>query len=192
MSGLKDQFEKNGYVILDGILAEESPQLISHLNEVMARRDPSQKTDWNSSGFVMSPTDPNVVQKIQSIGKFYPEVCSAVFRNEKIQSVLKQLTAVGDQDFFGTKFFPMRPGSTSVNWHQDNHFFGTASPQITSCAVYLEKCTRQNGCLRVVPGSHLEGEVPHSPGEGIWANGEWALTTDESRAVDVNCTSAER
>lgn len=85
-------------------------------------------------------------------------------------------------------FFPMLPGGTSVHWHQDNHFFGTASPHIVSCAVYLEPTDVQNGSLKIVPGSHLEGEVPHCPGKGEWANGEWA-EVDEDRAVDVVCTA---
>ena len=41
-------------------------------------------------------------------------------------------------DVFGTKFFPMRPGGVSVDWHQDCHYFGTASERIISCGVYLE------------------------------------------------------
>ena len=36
-------------------------------------------------------------------------------------------------------------------------------------------------------GSHLEGEVEHTPGKGEWANGEWANSVDESRAVDIVC-----
>jgi hypothetical protein len=32
----------------------------------------------------------------------------------------------------GTKFFPMWPGGSSVSWHQDCHYFGTASAQIIS------------------------------------------------------------
>ena len=30
------------------------------------------------------------------------------------------------------------PEGVSVNWHQDCHYFGTASPRIISCGVYLE------------------------------------------------------
>lgn len=175
-------------MVLDGILAEETSSVIEQLNEIMKNRTANDESDWNSTGFVMSPTEPDSVQKIQSLGLYYPGVCDLVFKNEKIQSVLRTLTDIGEQDFFGTKFFPMRPGGTSVNWHQDNHFFGTASPQITSCAVYLEATDRENGSLKVIPKSHLDGEVKHGPGEGIWANGEWALDVDESKAIDIKCS----
>ena len=43
-------------------------------------------------------------------------------------------------DVFGTKFYPMNtPGATSTGWHQDNHYFGTSSDRVVSCAVYLHE-----------------------------------------------------
>ena len=76
-------------------------------------------------------------------------------------------------DVFGTKFFPMWPGGVSVNWHQDCHYFGTASPKIISCGIYLEDTDEENGCLQVVPGSHTRN-FEHCPGNGLHAQGEWA------------------
>ena len=64
-------------------------------------------------------------------------------------------------DVFGTKFFPKLPdGGTSTRWHQDNYYFGTDTDRIVSCGIYLEKDSDvENGCLRVVPGSHRMGEI---------------------------------
>ena len=113
--------------------------------------------------------------------------CAPLQWMRQVQGALRECTQQpSGMDFFGTKCFPMRPGGTSVSWHQDNHYFGTSSSQIVSCAVYLEDTDRANGSLRVIPGSHLEGEVPHCPGVGEWANGEWAVV-DERRAIDVVC-----
>ena len=42
--------------------------------------------------------------------------------------------------------------------------------------------------MQVIPRSHLLGAVEHSPGEGEWANGEWA-TVDEAAAVNVECSA---
>ena len=50
-------------------------------------------------------------------------------------------------DMFGSKFYPMSvPGATSTGWHQDNHYFGTNSDRVVSCAIYLEETARDNGC----------------------------------------------
>ncbi|MBM3277925.1 MAG: phytanoyl-CoA dioxygenase family protein [Candidatus Handelsmanbacteria bacterium] len=61
-----------------------------------------------------------------------------------------------DLDVFGTKFLPKLPGGgSSTHWHQDNYYFATISAQVLSCGIYLEEADRDNGCLRVVPRSHL-------------------------------------
>ena len=66
-------------------------------------------------------------------------------------------------------------GGRSVGWHQDSHYFGTKNcPTIISAAVYLEETTVENGCLRVISGSHNKGiEYKHVPGHAEWKQGEW-------------------
>merc|ERR1711937_1067294 len=91
-------------------------------------------------------------------------------------------------DVFGTKFFPSFPGITTVSWHQDSHFFGTSSPSIVSMAVYLEDTDKTNGCLQVVPGSHITEDGltrPHTPGEGELTQGEWSEKPSDESIVDV-------
>ena len=87
-------------------------------------------------------------------------------------------------DIFGTKFFPKLPGGgTSTHWHQDNYYFGTTSERIISCGCYLEPADTDNGCLRVVPGSHRGGGiVEHRQEQGM--HGSWT-EVDEAAAVDI-------
>ena len=88
-------------------------------------------------------------------------------------------------DVFGTKFFPkLSGGGTSVFWHQDNFYFGTQSDEIISCAIYLQDSDIENGCLRIVPKSHLTDEIAqhHSKDDSY---GSWVETIDESQVVDV-------
>lgn len=89
---------------------------------------------------------------------------------------------------FGSKFFPMLPrGGTSTGWHQDNHYFGTNSDRVVSCGIYLEDADRSNGCLRLLPGTHLHGElVEHSAGQGKMAHGRWT-EVNEAEAHFVEC-----
>ena len=89
---------------------------------------------------------------------------------------------------FGSKFFPMLPGGgTSTGWHQDNHYFGTNSDRVVSCGIYLDAADAGNGCLRLLPRSHLSGQlVEHSAGTGTYAHGNWAQI-DESQALLVEC-----
>jgi len=129
---------------------------------------------------------PGRLHKIQGVGVVDPRALELA-RAPEVVGCVEGL--IGPEiDVFGTKFFPMLgPLATSTSWHQDNHYFGTNSDRVVSCAIYLEATNRANGCLQVVPGSHRTGElVPHDSGRGNWAHGNWA-TVDESQAVDVVC-----
>lgn len=48
-----------------------------------------------------------------------------------------------------------------VSWHQDATYWGLSHPDVVTAWVALTPSNRANGCLRVVPGSHLTPVQPH-------------------------------
>jgi ectoine hydroxylase len=49
-------------------------------------------------------------------------------------------------------------------WHQDyGYWYGDKCPypRLISCMVALDRATKENGCLQVIPGSHLAGRLNH-------------------------------
>ncbi len=77
-----------------------------------------------------------------------------------------------------------------VSWHQDGYYWGLDAPRLASAWIALTGSTPANGCLRVVPGSHLHDRLPHEgrPGteNNLLASGlEIAVEVDESQARDV-------
>ncbi len=49
-------------------------------------------------------------------------------------------------------------------WHQDYGYWyqnGVLFPLLTSVSIAVDAATRENGCLQVIPGSHLCGRVEH-------------------------------
>ena len=64
----------------------------------------------------------------------------------------------------GTRFFVKYPRGDEgefFTWHQDATFWGLEPPTAFTCFVALDPCTPESGCLRVIPGSHHRGLVPH-------------------------------
>ena len=41
-----------------------------------------------------------------------------------------------------------------VSWHQDSHYWGLSEPPLVSAWIALTDSTVDNGCLRVLPGTH--------------------------------------
>lgn len=58
---------------------------------------------------------------------------------------------------------PPRIGSEK-KWHQDAAYFRVSDPNlIAGVWIALDRATRENGCMQVIPGSQLGGPVPHVP-----------------------------
>ncbi|MEK9753325.1 MAG: phytanoyl-CoA dioxygenase family protein [Rhodospirillaceae bacterium] len=64
---------------------------------------------------------------------------------------------------WSTAFFAKRPGDGAhVSWHQDLNYWGLEPGDVVSAWLALTPATLDNGCMRMVPGSHKWlGEAHH-------------------------------
>lgn len=72
-------------------------------------------------------------------------------------------------------------GGREKPWHQDNAYF-KLQPDTPTLGVWiaLDPATPENGCMHVIPGSHLEGPRPH------FMRRDWQICdTDVATARDV-------
>lgn len=106
--------------------------------------------------------------------------------------VLDAVTQVLGPDVlvWNTHWFPKFPGDGSyVSWHQDATYWGLHPPDVTTAWIALTQSTRENGCLRVVPGTHRGDLLPqretYAPSNMLSRGQEIAVEVDEQRAVDL-------
>jgi len=64
---------------------------------------------------------------------------------------------------------PPTVGAGEVGWHQDYPFFPHTNYDLVACMFVLDDATPDNGCMRVIPGSHLRGPVDHYQADGSFA-----------------------
>ena len=87
--------------------------------------------------------------------------------------------------------FSKRPRSPDyVSWHQDGAYWDLSEPGVVSAWIALSPSTPENGCLRVVPGSHTRRTLPfaesaRSADNLLISGAEISVEVDESSAVDV-------
>jgi ectoine hydroxylase-related dioxygenase (phytanoyl-CoA dioxygenase family) len=76
-----------------------------------------------------------------------------------------------------------------VSWHQDNYYSNLHLTPSLSAWIALRDSTVDNGCMRVVPGSHREGVLPHEEkgdANNLLQQGhEIQVEVNEDEAVDV-------
>lgn len=85
-------------------------------------------------------------------------------------------------------------GRTFAGWHQDSVYL-PVDPILVFGALALSDCGADAGCLRVIPGSHKWGSLPHQDTEddsSILARGQYiSVDFDKSKAVDLPLRAGE-
>jgi hypothetical protein len=76
-----------------------------------------------------------------------------------------------------------------VSWHQDSTYWGLSQPDIVTAWVALSVSHVPNGCMRVIPGTHLKDQLPHKDtfaANNLLTRGqEVQVEVDEKAAVDI-------
>ena len=91
---------------------------------------------------------------------------------------------------WGSGFFIKDPHDPArVTWHQDSTYWGLSKPDVITAWVAFTPSTTENGCMRVMPGTHTLPQLPHrdtfSPENLLSRGQEIAVEVDESKALDV-------
>jgi len=73
-----------------------------------------------------------------------------------------------------------------VSWHQDSTYWGLSHPDVVTAWIALSVSSVENGCMRVIPGSHLKDQLPH---RDTYAENN-LLTRGQEVMVDVNDADA--
>src|SRR5947209_20513489 len=80
---------------------------------------------------------------------------------------------------------PPTIGAGEVGWHQDFPFFPHTNFDLLACMFLLDDATPDNGCMRVIPGSHHLGPVPHEEDGRFRGHVTERRYVDDSQAVDL-------
>jgi non-haem Fe2+, alpha-ketoglutarate-dependent halogenase len=85
-------------------------------------------------------------------------------------------------------FYKPQRDLSYVSWHQDSVYSTWHLTPSTSAWIALTGSQRENGCMRVIPGSHKQGILSHANVRddlNLLVRGEQVTTVDESQALDV-------
>jgi len=161
------QYRRDGYLVLHGLLGERS---VSACRQALAdlasgRIAARQTTLMFESGTV--PEKLTADERELYIRKYMDYVedapaLKAAAMNRRLHLALDQLLGSGRVLFQEMALIkPPRIGADKP-WHQDAAYFRVSDPGlIVGVWIALDPALRMNGCMEVVPGSHLGGAVPH-------------------------------
>jgi ectoine hydroxylase-related dioxygenase (phytanoyl-CoA dioxygenase family) len=109
----------------------------------------------------------------------------ALARDPRILDIVEDL--LGPNIMLYYSMFMMKPPRQgfAAPWHQDFAFFVHDRARMLACQVYVDDSTLENGCIKVVPGSHKLGLLNHFDGETFTEKVQGDTSHFDAQAVTV-------
>ena len=122
----------------------------------------SQSADLAEKVQNLRNTDPKLAERALGTNchLLFPWLHEVTHMNEILDEVEKLIGT--DILLWSASFFIKDPGSKSyVSWHQDSTYWGLKPLEIATAWLALTPSKSSNGCMQVIPGSHLRGQSEH-------------------------------
>ena len=155
------QYQSDGYTVLEKSLNDSAVAALRSHVEAIAAGDlplPTECIEFDPG----APQERHIdnLRKINNPARHDP-----FFMDHATQANLLDAAEAllgPDIKFFDDQLFIKGPGGIEKTYHQDSAYFQIEPMAILTAWVALDDVTLKNGCLWVVPGSHLEGLKEHS------------------------------
>jgi hypothetical protein len=115
-------------------------------------------------------------------------------QNPDLLDIVEQIIGP-DVILWGSQVFSKPAGDgMAIPWHQDGQYWPMRPLATVTVWVAVDPATTENGCLRVIPGTHEHGLMPHetSDAAGLALNQGVARNAfEDSDAVDIELQAGQ-
>ncbi|RDD60934.1 phytanoyl-CoA dioxygenase family protein [Ferruginivarius sediminum] len=173
------EYDEQGFIIARGILPAD---LLQELQDVTsALWEKGRQISGSDNYYDIAPGHTAETPLIRRISR--PTELHDVYVKTAFDSVVGDLAADllgGAVKFYHSKINFKLPGSkaSDVQWHQDWPHFPHTNFDLLAVSVPMHARTRDNGCIKAVPGSHRRGPL------STWRDGTYVFTCEDSMTLD--------
>ena len=184
----QEQMTRDGYCVIDDILSVDFlHQLREETERLIERHEPHPDVRYQGQHVNIRGTDNAIIQKLLDW--------------KPTRQALEKLGFGDFESNGGVIILTKDPGEPPLYWHQDwmrwhDPISCSPWPQTMFVSYYLSDTSIENGCLKVIPGSHLK-RIPfhdqlvpaHEQGARFIEEDHPIMFSDQPEQVDV-CVSA--
>ncbi|MFW2828527.1 phytanoyl-CoA dioxygenase family protein [Sphingomonas sp. ID0503] len=168
---ITSRFEREGYAApLAAIGARDAGKLLAELEEIEGRKGGRIPPAFNAKPHLLLPSLWFVVHDVRIV--------------DAVEAVLGP-----DLLCYGSSFISKPAGGAAhVSWHQDATHWGLSEPRAVTAWIALTPSDRENGCVRVVPGTHtrpIDHDHPVDPANLLGRKERVLREVAEEEAVDL-------
>jgi ectoine hydroxylase len=148
-------YESDGFVLVRGFFDSEEAQLL----QAAIVQDPAIRDH-----FYDRTDSEGLATKMATWNHPGDSIYGYAARSRKMVDTMEHLLG-GEVYHYHSKITAKEPHEGGAwEWHQDYGYWynnGCLFPQMASAMIALDKCTKANGCLQVLKGSHHMGRIDH-------------------------------
>ncbi|XP_063595074.1 ectoine dioxygenase-like [Penaeus indicus] len=153
---MKDAYDTNGYILVRNAFSPEEMRKVRAFvegNDVIQERAYSRDDGKNRRSRVTLWNHPG------------RDVLGVMARTQRVAGTMEQVMGGQEVYHYHSKLImkDARTGGRHV-WHQDYGYWyrnGCLYPDMGSVFIPIDDCTKENGCLQVLKGSHRLGRLDH-------------------------------
>lgn len=156
-------YADQGFVLCKGLLSKDeaaSYRAISH--DLLGRLNRIDDATWGSA----SDLAMGQATRLQHLhdAQFYDAAYSRLLMDPRFTTVAATVLGVPNVQLHHTKLFVKPPENGSpFPPHQDHPFFPHTHHRVAAAIFHFDDAPEEKGCVRVAPGSHLDGPREHDP-----------------------------
>ena len=168
-----ESWEQHGFFLVRGFEAE--PTMSTMLERVIEIAQTAAAGEDIRPVFVLpearpTPNGVNAEDLVSKVFRLHRDPTFAAFAtNERLLGLLANLFGP-DIDVFLSQFIFKNPGAMGQPWHQDSYYFPFEPDHQVGIWLAVTEASIENGCLHVLPGSHVEPVHEHVPDARPGAN----------------------
>jgi ectoine hydroxylase-related dioxygenase (phytanoyl-CoA dioxygenase family) len=148
-------YQENGYLVFEHVL---SPRELAELRQASETLQEERKKVGGESRLA-------VIHNVTLLHEAFLETARHPFMLAVVSDLLGEDLRLQHAKL---NWKPPAMGAGEVGWHQDFPFFPHTNYDLLACMFLLDDARVENGCMRVIPGSHARGPVDHFDAGGAF------------------------
>ena len=149
------RYRGDGYFVVDRLFDVEEMDLLRTIARSEQHRDRDVVARRDAQGGEI---------KLSVHNDLGNDIYAAFVRCRRIVDTMERLLN-GEVYHYHHKMILKEPYTGGAwEWHQDYGYWynnGCLFPYLASCMIAVDRATKENGCLQVIPGSHEMGRIEH-------------------------------
>ena len=163
-----EQFQEKGYLnIPHRLIADDHLDLLrEHYDALFAKKRGTIGEGMRNLAVVGDSEQDETADRSEEMLQImemwrFDEVYRQLLYHEPLLDIAESLIGRNIQLFHDQALYKPASHGGEVPWHQDNGYWRCTPSDLVSIWMALDDADEENGCMNVIPGSHLEGTPDH-------------------------------